>query len=159
MYGYRNMGLGDDHLSAKSVLLFRGSACGSVLRLNAPISFWGGVNTKTSKITLRDHPQFGTRISDKILVIEKLIGSSSSSAVLLELLYNGIAPKALVLQGLDAILPIGVIVAHQMRWETIPILLYPSCPYHSGDTVEINKPGSSTLMDPIGDDLRRNRPA
>jgi len=118
-------------------ILIEGNASGTVLRLDAPISFWGGVDPETSAICLAGHPQEGERIAGTILVIEQLIGSSSSSAVMLELLYRGIGPAALILGGRDAILPIGALVAGQMDWTTCPVLLVNDPPFQSGEVVQI----------------------
>lgn len=122
-------------------VLFKGTAQGEVLRFDAPISFWGGVNPVTSEVTLAGHPQRGQAIKDKILVLPQLIGSSSSSAVILELFYKGVAPKALILGGRDAILPVGVVVARQMGWPTIPVVVLPDPPFQSDDTVHIAQDG------------------
>lgn len=122
-------------------VLIAGSASGAVLRLDAPISFWGGVSPETGAITLAGHPQRGEMISDRILVLPRLIGSSSSSAVLLELLYRRIAPRALILGERDAILPIGVIAAGQMDWPTIPVLLLDDPGFQTGDRLEIDAGG------------------
>ena len=118
-------------------ILIGGDATGTVLRLNAPISFWGGVDPKTSAICLAGHPQEGVRIAGTVLMIERLIGSSSSSAVMLELLYQKIGPAALILSGRDAILPIGSLVAGQMGWSPCPVLLIESPPFQTGEAVRI----------------------
>ena len=118
--------------------LIDGTAEGTVLRLDAPISFWGGVDPQTSKICLAGHPQQGQPIAGTILVIERLIGSSSSSAVMLELLYRGIGPAALVLGGRDAILPIGSLVAGQMGWTPCPVFLLENPPFQTGDRLRMN---------------------
>ena len=128
-------------MSWKAEVLFEGDAEGEVMRFDAPISFWGGVNPVTSKITLAGHPQRGQAIKDKVLVIPQLIGSSSSSAVILELFYKGMAPKALILGGRDAILPVGVVVARQMGWPTIPVMVLPDPPFRSGDTLKLAPDG------------------
>lgn len=125
----------------QSHVLIDGETEGEVLRFDAPISFWGGVNPETAAISLAGHPQHGEMISDKILVIPQLIGSSSSSAVILELFYRGIGPRALVLGGRDAILPIGVVVAGQMGWPTVPVLVLENPAFRSGDRVKINPRG------------------
>ena len=106
-------------MGVKGEVLIGGTASGTVLRLDAPISFWGGVDPATSEICLAGHPQEGVRIAGTVLVIERLVGSSSSSAVMLELLYRGIGPAALILGGRDAILPIGALVAGQMGWSSL----------------------------------------
>jgi len=117
--------------------LIGGTASGTVLRLDAPISFWGGVDPETSAICLAGHPQEGERLAGTILVIEHLIGSSSSSAVMLELLYRGIGPAALILGGRDAILPIGALVAGQMNWPTCPVVLVKAPPFQTGENLRI----------------------
>jgi uncharacterized protein len=91
---------------------------GETLILTAPISFWGGVDPKTSRIADVRHPQHGQEIKHKVLFIPATIGSSSASAILLELVHRGIAPAALILREPDAILLLGLIVAREMGWET-----------------------------------------
>jgi len=125
-------------MSWQAETLIDGNATGTVLRLDAPISFWGGVDPATSAICLAGHPQEGQRIAGTILVIDRLIGSSSSSAVMLELLYRGIGPTALILGGRDAILPIGSLVAEQMGWTPCPLLLLDAPPFKTGDILRLD---------------------
>ena len=54
-------------------------------------------------------------------MIAESVGSSSSSAVLLELLHGGNAPAAIVLGQSDAIVGLGILVAREMGWATIPL--------------------------------------
>lgn len=117
--------------------LIDGAANGHVLRLDAPISFWGGVDPVTSQITLASHPQCGVAIEATLLVIPDLIGSSSSSAILLELLHARKAPRALILGCRDAILPIGALVAQTMGWATLPVLVLPDPPFQTGDALTL----------------------
>jgi predicted aconitase with swiveling domain len=86
----------------------------TALALTAPISFWGGVNPKTSEIADPRHPQFGQSIAGRVLLVPATIGSSSASAILLELVHAGRAPAAIVLHEPDAILLLGLIVAREM---------------------------------------------
>jgi len=95
---------------------------GKALVLDAPISFWGGVDAGTGRIADVRHPQCGQDIAGRVLFLPGTIGSSSASAVLLELVHNGHAPAALVLHEPDAILLLGLIVAREMGWQT-PIAL------------------------------------
>lgn len=95
---------------------------GQALILSAPISFWGGVDPKTGRITDVRHPECGETISGRVLFLPGTIGSSSASAVLLELVHNGHAPAALILHEPDAILLLGLIVAREMGWQT-PVAL------------------------------------
>ena len=103
---------------SKAKLLVPGPAVqAEPLVLTAPISFWGGVDPKTSMVADVRHPQHGMEIKGRILFIPGTIGSSSASAILLELVHRGIAPAALVLHEPDAILLLGLIVAREMGWE------------------------------------------
>lgn len=129
-------------------MLCAGAAQGEVLRFDAPVSFWGGISPQTSEVTLAGHPQLGETIAGKILVIPRLIGSSSSSAVLLELLYNRIAPRALILGGRDAILPVGVVVARQMGWPTIPIATLSAPPFTTGAWLRLGRDGRIEELGP-----------
>jgi predicted aconitase with swiveling domain len=100
------------------ILVSGKAGSGEALILDAPISFWGGVDPKTGRIADVRHPQHGECIAGKMLFLPGTIGSSSASAVLLELVHNGHAPAALVLHEADAILLLGLIVAKEMGWET-----------------------------------------
>ena len=91
---------------------------GCALVLTAPISFWGGVAPRTGRIADVRHPQYGAVIGGKVLFVPGTIGSSSASAVLMELVHAGKAPAALVLHEPDAILLLGLIVAREMGWPT-----------------------------------------
>ncbi len=124
-------------MSWQAEVLIDGEARGAVLRFDAPVSFWGGIDPVTSKVTLAGHPQQGQAIAGTVLVIPRLIGSSSSSSVLLELLYRGNAPKALILGAGDAILPVAGVVAGQMDWPVVPILVLADPPFASGDQLAI----------------------
>ncbi len=106
-------------MSTHAEILVPGKAGeGPALILSAPISFWGGVDPKSGRIADVRHPECGQSISGKVLFLPGTIGSSSASAVLMELVHAGHAPAALVLHEPDAILLLGLIVAREMGWET-----------------------------------------
>ena len=125
--------------------LIGGTASGTVFRLDAPLSFWGGVDPASGEICLAGHPQEGASITGAVLVIDRLVGSSSSSAVMLELLYRGIGPAALILGTRDAILSIGSLVAQQMGWTPCPVILLKDPPFATGDRLRIE--GSTIYKD------------
>jgi uncharacterized protein len=93
------------------------AGAGDALVLSAPISFWGGVDPKSGRIADPRHPQCGKHIAGTVLFVPGTIGSSSASAVLMELVHSGRAPAALVLDKPDAILLLGLIVAREMGWQ------------------------------------------
>lgn len=97
-------------------------AAGEALVLTKAISFWGGVDPATGLISDPRHPQHGASIAGRVLFLPATIGSSSASAVLLELVRGGLAPAAIVMHEPDAILLLGLIVAREMGW-VAPIAL------------------------------------
>lgn len=127
-------------LTATRVLI-DGEARGQLLRLDAPLSFWGGVDPQDGMITQPRHPQHGRRVGGTVLAMPPAIGSSSSSAILLELLYAGHAPAALLLARPDAILSLGVIVAREMGYGSIPVLHHDAATLPDGAEVCIAKGG------------------
>jgi predicted aconitase with swiveling domain len=102
-----------------------GIAEGPVLKLQKPISFWGGVDQKSGRIADPRHPDHPASVKGTVLVLPGMIGSSSSSYVMAELMMDGNAPAALILPEPDAILALGVTVAAEMGWGSIPVLLLP----------------------------------
>ncbi len=106
----------------ETTVLIAGEASGPICRLAKPISFWGGVDPTTGTIVDPRHPDRGTTIAGTMLVLDSTIGSSSSSAIILELLRHHRAPAALVLGRVDAILTLGVIVASELGYTPIPVV-------------------------------------
>lgn len=105
-------------MSQAAILVPGQAGEGPALILSAPISFWGGVDPKSGRIADVRHPECGESIAGKVLFLPGTIGSSSASAVLMELVHAGHAPAALVLHEPDAILLLGLIVAREMGWMT-----------------------------------------
>jgi predicted aconitase with swiveling domain len=110
-------------------ILFPGKAEGPVLRLSAPLSFWGGIDPRTGRIVAVRHPEANRSVAGTILVVPSPIGSSSSSSVLLELVANGLAPAGIVLGAPDAILVVGCLVARELGHAAPPILVAEAVPH------------------------------
>jgi predicted aconitase with swiveling domain len=104
------------------VLVRGGPAKGPALVLSAPISFWGGIDPSTGKVIDPRHPDHGAEISGTVLFLPGTIGSSSASAVLMELVHQRMAPAAVVLHKPDAILLIGLLAATEMGWPVPPAI-------------------------------------
>ncbi len=109
-------------------VMYPGTAEGELLLLAAPLSFWGGVSWETGAITNVRHPQLGQIVSGRVLVVPEPVGSSSSAAVLLELIRAGKAPAAIILGRPDAILVVACLVAREMGWEAPPVIVQPDLP-------------------------------
>jgi predicted aconitase with swiveling domain len=104
-------------------VLFPGAARGPLLRLTAALSFWGGVDPASGTIILGSHPERGRSVAGRVLALARPIGSSSSSAVLLELIHRGCAPAAILLGEIDAILVVGCLAARELGLTAPPVLL------------------------------------
>ena len=98
---------------------------GPLLRLSAPVSFWGGVDPRTGRISDPRHPDHGRSVAGAVLAVPSAVGSSSSSAIMLELIREGVAPVALLLGRADAIVALGVVVARELGLEPLPVLEVP----------------------------------
>lgn len=101
--------------------LHPGSGAGRVLKLDLPLSFWGGVGPDGTIID-RHHPQLGQIISGRVLAMTSGRGSSSSSSVLAELLRAGAGPTAILLTEPDPIVVLGAIVATELYGTRTPVV-------------------------------------
>ena len=127
--------------------LIDGTAEGEVLRVAAPLSFWGGVDPKTGTITQPKHPDHQACIADKVLALPHIIGSSSSSTILLELIHQGKAPRAILVGEPDAIIALGVLVAQEMGMGSLPIVHCPLDGLETGMRVRLCDGGAVEVVD------------
>jgi predicted aconitase with swiveling domain len=109
-------------MTAETAVLFAGEAGGVVLKLAAPLCFWGGLDAATGLISDPKHPDHGASVTGRILAVPKIVGSSSSSQILLERLYSKTQPAAIILGEADAIIAMACLVGREMGYATIPIL-------------------------------------
>jgi predicted aconitase with swiveling domain len=100
-----------------------GTAAGTVLRLDEPLSFWGGLDAESGEVIDRRHPQVGANLAGVILVMERGRGSSSGSSVLAEAIRNGTAPAAIVMAANDEIVALGAIVADEIYQIRAPVVV------------------------------------
>lgn len=95
---------------------------GPLLRLTHPISFWGGVDPRRGEIVDPRHPEVGESVTGVVLAVPSTVGSSSSSAIVLELLREGRAPAAILMGRADAIVGLGVVVGRELGYTSIPVV-------------------------------------
>jgi len=98
------------------------SARGRVLKSENALSFWGGVDPYTGIIIDQRHDRCGECVAGRILLLPSEKGSSTGSAVLLELIRIQRAPAAILTQHLTPILALGAIIADELYGTTLPIL-------------------------------------
>ena len=102
--------------------LVAGTGQGELLVSETPLSFWGGVDSRTGAIIDRRHPLRGQSLAQRVLAIPGARGSCSGSGTLLELILNGRAPAAIVVYEREEILSLGALVADLVFQRSIPIL-------------------------------------
>jgi hypothetical protein len=130
--------------------LVRGSASGTALVLEEPLSFWGGLDPATGRIIDRRHPQCDASISGAVLVMTSGRGSSSSSTVLAEAIRLGTAPCAIVLGCADAIVTVGAMVAQELYGVVVPVVvvgLHELSRIRTGQSIEVAADGAITFAD------------
>jgi predicted aconitase with swiveling domain len=107
----------------KAVTLVSGSARGAPLRLDEPLSFWGGLDPASGFIVDRWHPQRKQNVAGRVLMMPAGRGSSSGSAALAEAIRLGAGPAAILLLERDAIVVVGAMVAAELYAAEHPVAL------------------------------------
>jgi hypothetical protein len=106
-----------------AVTLVAGAASGPTLRLDEPLSFWGGLEPATGTIIDRLHPQRGASVAGRVLMMPGGRGSSSGSATLAEALRLAHGPAAILMLERDAIVVVGAMVAAELYGLACPVAL------------------------------------
>ena len=129
--------------------LVGGSASGSALVLDEPLSLWGGLDAESGRIIDRLHPQLGECATGRVLVMPAGRGSSSSSTIVAEALRLGMAPAAIVLREPDQILVVGSLVAEELYGQRVPIVVLSEPDYSTlttGAAVELDADGGLRIQ-------------
>jgi predicted aconitase with swiveling domain len=102
------------------VRITSGTAEAPVLKLDEPVSFWGGIGPEGTIIDVH-HPQHGATVTGRVLVMRTGRGSSSGTYVLAELIRLGLAPAGIILTEPDGIIATGALVAAELYGTEVPI--------------------------------------
>lgn len=111
--------------------LFDGKAESEVMRLDAPLSFWGSFDPLTGIILDNNHPQKGQSLKGKVLVMPATRGSGGTPGGLAEAIRNGSGPVAVIMGEGDVNVMVGAAVAQQIYGLTCPILEVAGADYES----------------------------
>jgi len=103
--------------------LVPGSAEGSALVSDEPLSFWGGYDHRSGEVIDRRHPLAGENAAGRVLVLPYARGSSTTTAVLLEALRAGTAPAAILTIGAETFFALAAVVFNEMYQHTIPVVV------------------------------------
>jgi len=92
-------------------VIVKGNVAGQALVSPDPISFFGGVDPITGRITDRGHSLEGECVTGKILVFPQGKGSTVGSYVLYRMKKAGTAPAGIINRETETIVAIGAIIA------------------------------------------------
>jgi predicted aconitase with swiveling domain len=129
-------------------VLFAGEAEADILRLDEPLSFWGGFDPLTGVILDNNHPQKGQHLTGRALVMPATRGSGGTPGGVAEAIRNGSAPAAIIMREGDINVMVGAAVAQELYGLTCPILEVSGADYdtvasaprlriHEGGTIEL----------------------
>ena len=127
-------------------VLVSGRGHGAALVLDEPLSFWGGVDPATGAVIDVHHPQAGSIVAGRVLVLPAGRGSSSSSYVLAESVRSGTAPAAIVLGEPDAIIALGALVATELYGSNLPVVVAPGAALTTGDLVTVDTAADRAIV-------------
>jgi len=106
-----------------------GTARGSVLRLNGPFSFLGGVDGSTGELKVED----GGNVSGRILVFPRGKGSTVGSFTMYDLKVHGKQPAAVINSTAETIVATGAVISSVPMVDRIDVELL-----RNGDDVTVN---------------------
>jgi predicted aconitase/predicted aconitase with swiveling domain len=117
-----------------------------LLKSNVALSFWGGIHPRTGIVTDATHPLAGVCVSNAILCVPSARGSCTASQVLLELILEEQAPRAIVFRDADSMACVGAIIARELfDKQTIQILVVGQEGFQQ--IMESNETSASILAD------------
>ena len=126
-------------------VLAPGTARAEALVLDEPLSLWGGLDPRSGELIEPRHPQRGSVLAGRVVVMAEARGSSSSSSVLAEAARAGVAPAAILLAAADLILAVGAAVADELYRVQIPVVVLDSTDLarvRTGDQLTIGEDGA-----------------
>ena len=130
-----------------TTILTPGSASGSTLVLDEPLSFWGGYDPATGIILDQNHPQAGECVKDRILILPGARGSGGTPACIAESIRRGVGPAGVILKTADINIATGTLVAQALYGIACPVFSVDAATYDELVTVSrltINQDGTIT---------------
>lgn len=121
-----------------------GAACGPVLVLTEPLSFWGAFDPRSGTIIDTHHPQCGLKITGTILLLPETRGSGGTPGGIAEAIRRATAPAGIVLIEPDINLAIGAAVAFSLYGMGCPVVTVEQADYRvlcSRDRLAISESG------------------
>ncbi len=129
--------------------VMKGKARGPAMVTKMPMNFTASF-TKPKNLILAwrslvqdsNHDLYNKKIRDTVFVYSATIGSTYSGMVLLEMMYQGVAPAAIIVQNADPLMAAGSILAEVWFNKGIPVVEYSNedifDKIKTGDQVEVD---------------------
>jgi uncharacterized protein len=106
-----------------ALTLVAGHARGTALTLTEPLNAWGGLDPETGVIVHHSHPQRGSSLSGRVLVMQESRGSGTNAQVFAQAWANGTGPAAVVLASPDYVLCVGAVVSNELYQVVCPVVV------------------------------------
>ncbi len=95
-----------------------------LLITDVSLSFWGGLHPETGDVIDWSHPLVGANVANTIFCLPSGRGSCTASQVLLELILQHRAPRAIVLRDDDVMVSVGALIAQEVFQRNVPDIIY-----------------------------------
>jgi predicted aconitase with swiveling domain len=129
-----------------------GEARGEAMVLDEPLSFWGGFDARTGVIVDRHHPQRGSCVAGRFLILPESRGSAGTPGGIAEAIRRGVGPAGIVLGEADVNVAVGAMVAAALYGVAVPVLVIGDAErarLRSGDLVEADRDGHMWIRDAV----------
>ena len=131
-------------VALRARVLNPGEAQGAAMVLDEPLSFWGGFDARTGVIVDRHHPQRGSCVAGRFLILPESRGSAGTPGGIAEAIRRGVGPVGIVLGKADVNVAVGAMVAAALYGVAVPVLVIGDAQrarLRSGDLVEADRDG------------------
>ena len=98
-------------MEMKGRIIMKGKVQAEALVTSQPISFYGGVDPKTSQILEKGHELQGKSVKGKILVFPTGKGSTVGSYTLYRMKKNDTAPAGIINRECETVIAVGAIIS------------------------------------------------
>jgi predicted aconitase with swiveling domain len=98
-------------MEMKGRIIMKGKTQAEALVTSQPISFYGGVDPKTSQILEKGHELQGKLVKGKILVFPTGKGSTVGSYTLYRMKKNDTAPAGIINKDCETVVAVGAIIS------------------------------------------------
>jgi len=127
--------------------LVAGTAAGELM------AFWGGYDQTTGEVIDHHHPLAGRNAAGRVLALPGSRGSSTTTAVLLEAIREGVAPAALLVRLPDSYFALASIVSDELFGQSIPVVQLAEADFdrlEDGGRVRLDRDGTVHLEEGAG---------